>query len=113
MNLQQVGVGAVVVGIVLLVLSFSWQVIVPDEAVWSKEQAIQFQENSAQLHADSFNTDLPPEKLAASQASFDASKKQLDRARTIKATTPFYIRVTGISVCILGAVILVAFRDSE
>ena len=113
MILQKAGITTLGIGIVLLVLSFTWTTIVPTEVVWSEAKAKEYQAASAKLHSDSFDTELSPEELAASQASFDELRGQLDQARGVKNTTPWYLRMTGLACCAIGTVLVVIARGNE
>lgn len=94
----------------LILASFAWKPLVPQNALWSKTQAEELQAASAQLHHDSHDRDLPPEKLAESQAKFDALQTDLDRAVAMRTSTPFYLRIGGIVIGVVGIGLILAER---
>ena len=96
MTLQPIGIASVALGVVLLFLSFAWTSVVPNEAVWTREQAIAYQDASAKLHHDVFDKELSAAGLAKSQASYDENKRRLDRAIAKKFHAPAYLRIAGL-----------------
>lgn len=113
MNLTRLGASSIGGGIVLILVSFAWKPLVPQNALWSKDRAAELQAASAQLHHDSHDRDLAPEKLAESQAKFDALQTRLDRAVAMRTSTPFYLRIAGILIGVVGIGLILTERSQQ
>jgi len=110
MNLQQFGIANVVLGVVLLTVSFAWTSVIPNKAVWTEEQASAYQEASAKFHFDSFDKELNEEERTESEANYEANRKLLDRAIGKKHGTPTYLRIASLVVCGLGIGLILGQR---
>lgn len=116
-------VGLISCGLILLGVSYAWNLIVPQEAVWSSEQALENADASAGLHemthiaahsdiskdADAKKQQVKDE-LAAAQQRFETSRSDLDRARDVRQTTAQVLRWTGISIAVIGVMRYLAIR---
>lgn len=113
MNLVKAGIASVAVGVLLLGASFAWPYVVPQKSLWSRKQAVAYQEASGSFHADTFDTKLSPEELAQSEAEYEELRKELDRAVAAHKSTPFYLRVLGLFVAGVGVCLVLAEQNNS
>ena len=107
------GIAAIAVGIVLLVCSLAWNQAIPNDVVWSNDQAVEYQEASATFHADTFNKKIDQETLRQSKENWQNQKMELDKAIAWKSHVPFYLRISGLISLGLGICLMLGYRNYE
>lgn len=98
-------------GLLLVILSFSWQAIVPDDMIWTEEEAAAHQKASLKFHGNQFDDSISKIELAKSQQEFEALDQKLQGAKQAKYGTPFYLRWSGIVSIGVGVFLLLLKRD--
>lgn len=101
-----------VIGVLCILASFALKSI-PNDAVWSDEQAVAHQRASNKFHRDQFDKNLTESELAKSRAAFEEIDEQLSRAKSKRTGIPFVVRWTGIVCTGLGYVILLILRSNQ
>lgn len=119
-------VGLIAVGLGLLGLSYAWNVVVPQKAVWSTEQAKENADAAASLHEmthvaghSDISNDSDQKKqqmkdqLAQAKQRFNDSRSSLDRARAVRQTTASVLRWSGIFLAGVGIIRFLAIRADQ
>lgn len=112
MKLMQASIGTIITGVVLLVISFVWPLLVPQSAVWSESEAIAYEEASATFHKLSFSN-VSEQELDEAKQAYEAEKAKLDRAVTARNTVPQYIRYVAYAVMLVGGGMFAVARGNE
>ena len=107
------GVTCVVIGAVFLLASVLWPMALPDEAVWTNDQAAALQTASLSFHKDTFDTSLSEVEVEQSKQAYEDLKSDFDRADALKNGVPFYLRVTGMVFVGLGGCLLLVLKNLE
>lgn len=107
-------VPTLIVGVVMLLIAPWVPRLIPTSAVWSDEDARQYAQASADLHAkahaghshgqpghDHAHAGAAEEKAAA-QAAFDAVQARRDSAARLQSGTQYTLQAFGLVACIVG-----------
>jgi hypothetical protein len=120
MNQSPVAAGAMIVGLLLMFAGYMSESALPTAAVWTDEQADQFQKASAQLHGASYgkghdhskehaHDDEPDRSSPAyleAKAAFDKARGELDTAIARQAWIKYGIIFTGVLISGFGITIV-------
>ena len=115
MNRQVTAVALLLGGIFLLALGLAWNRFMPASAYWDEDQAREYAEAQADLHAKSHfqktNVKLQAE-FAAARARYDNISHQLESAQNSRSRTSTLIIAAGILALLSGIGIHLASRPS-
>ena len=122
MNKRNVAVISLTLGVALVVGSLIWASIIPDQAIWSAQQASRVTQNAVRVHNEmtpgadhnhndrqaeveaEFDIDNPharAEKLMQEHAKMRA---QLDQARFVRYRLPFFLRIVGVIMILVAGI---------
>lgn len=109
--------GLICFGLLLLGVSYMWPLLLPQEVVWSEEQALEKSNAAADLHrmsheaghvvsdsTDEEEKKAAQEQLQKAQSRFDESKAALDRGRRFRDITAIVLRSCGIVFALMGVI---------
>jgi hypothetical protein len=96
--------GLVGTGLLLLIVGFSWDRIVPTSAYWGDEQAREYTAAQAEMHAIDEHTPGQEQKLALARDRFLKLHQQLEDARGTQTRGTFLLKLAGISLLVVGVV---------
>ncbi len=106
-----------IVGLLLMLLGYFSEAVIPGKTVWNDEQAAAYQKASGELHGASYGKGhdhskehahnepdrSSPEYLKAKEA-FDRAKSELDRAANRQIWIKYGIILTGVVISACGIV---------
>ena len=104
--LQQIGIASVALGVLLLVSSFAFRYALPQDVLWSDEQAEEFLGVRAEYHHLAFAEGEESSKFQESQAAYESQRNELDRAIAFRDRTPLRLRLGGLVACVMGIAML-------
>ena len=100
------------VGIFMILGSFMFRSL-PNDVVWTNEQAEAHQQAADKYHRDQFDTSISKIDLKTSREEFEAIDADLNRAKNTQQTLPTILRWAGIAAAGVGYVLLTVKRTSE
>ncbi|HMP05567.1 MAG TPA: hypothetical protein PJ982_04385 [Lacipirellulaceae bacterium] len=118
---------AVIVGLLLLLVSFSWALLFPPQRSWTEEKSVRMAELGSQGNLLKFelieaqnNPRMHGGKNAAElQAQYDAVNEEymklraeFDNAAQSPKTAATYLRWSGIAFVVAGAIVVFANREA-
>ena len=106
-------VSLIAIGLVLLMISFFWTNMVPDDMVWSDEQADAHRRASLAYHETQFDKSASEIELRQLREEFEALDGKLSAAKRTKNGPPIYLRWAGTMAAGLGALVLLALREQD
>src|SRR5689334_13253498 len=119
MKHSPVAIGAMIVGLVLMLHGSLSEIPVPRSTVWTDKQAEEYEKASAELHNSSYGKShdhskehshndadrSSPEYLKAKEA-FDKSRAELDRAVSRKTWIKYGVILAGVLIAGYGIVVV-------
>jgi hypothetical protein len=114
----------IVLGLILLGVSFAWPRLIKDDQVWSDDQAHELSQAAASLHhmtheaaeaqlkktSDAERARWDAE-LKAAQDRYEKSRSQLDRAKRVRNTAAAVMRWSGVALLLIGIIRYVALKS--
>ena len=100
------------IGVICILTSFALRSI-PNDAVWSEEQAVAHQRASNKFHRDQFDKRISDSELAESRAAFEEIDEKLSRAKGTRNGLPVIVRWIGIVSAGVGYVVLLVVRSNQ
>jgi hypothetical protein len=110
-------------GILLIVVGFAWPYVLPQEMVWSEEDALQLNEAQEAAHAASIGHDhsLPhthahdeekAARLSESRERYQELASELEKARSLQQMGGRYLMTVG-TVAALGGLLILRRSSAE
>ena len=105
----------VATGVVCILLGITWKHLLPKSAIWSEQQAAEYQEAYHLAHEASIGPghyhgpgEQPhqPLDLEAAKARFKQSHQQLEKARSVRDSTGKWLTGAGVVMSVAGALLL-------
>ncbi len=113
----QFATGLITFGLILLLGSFAWPLLLPQEVIWNEEQAREKATAAADLHnlthraahveidnSKEEEKQRVREQLKLAQSRFANSKEELNRGRRFRDITAMVLRCSGIALALVGIV---------
>lgn len=109
-KLQQMGIAAVGLGVLLLVSSFAFPYALSRDALWTDEQAEEYLSVRAEYHNLAFAEGEESDKFQESRAAYESQRNELDRAIAFRDRTPLLLRIAGLAAGGIGITLLLMPR---
>ena len=120
----RLAVVCIVLGLILLGVSFAWPRLIRDDQVWSDDQAHELSQAAASLHhmtheaaeaqlkkiSDAERARWDAE-LKAAQDRYAKSRSELDRAKRVRNTAAAVMRWSGVALLLIGIVRYIALKS--
>lgn len=106
-----IGIAMVLLGVLLILSSFAWNQVVPRDALWTEQQAEEYQRIAYEYHQQTFDKSIDKITLSKTKAQYDAQRDKYDRARLSQIKIPFYLRATGVGTLIVGVSMIYAAQS--
>jgi hypothetical protein len=107
-----------VIGLALMVLGWTWSWLVPSSVYWGPEEAQEYVQAQADLHAKTHaakhrKDGTDDSEFAAARERFEKVRDQLEKARGMRGSTGTYLAAAGILLVLVGIGIYLTNKQSE